>query len=100
MKKLRQGEGKWMLEKEMLGFVFDGDKKTLWLDEEKRNVLLTVLKGWVRASRGTCHGIPFSEFESVVAKVRHAFIAIPAGRGLLSPLNAVIRVEPPAVYLH
>ncbi len=45
-------------------------------------------------------GISFKEFESVTAKLRHAFTAIPAGKGLLSPCNWVLRRRPEVVYLH
>ena len=45
-------------------------------------------------------GIPFAEFESVVAKLRNAFLCIPEGRGLMSPCNKVLRLRPPVVYLH
>ena len=38
---------------------------------------------------------------SVTAKVRHAFISVPAGKGLLSPFNRVLKLQPPAVvYFH
>ena len=87
LKKLRKHEGTWMLRKEILGFEFDGEEKTLWLEERKRNVLLTVLKGWIRASAVTHAGVPFEDFRSVIAKIRHAFIAIPNGKGLLLPCN-------------
>lgn len=42
----------------------------------------------------------FSEFWSVLAKIRQSFIAIPNGIGLLSPCNAVLRKEPRFVYFH
>jgi hypothetical protein len=45
-------------------------------------------------------GIPFKEFKSVTAKLRHAFTCIPAGIGLLSPCNRVLKVQPHHVYLH
>ncbi len=61
-------------------------------EEEK---LLTVLKGWVHATAG----IPFKEFKSVVAKLRHAFTCPPAGVGLLSPCNRP-PVCPNFVYLY
>jgi len=44
-------------------------------------------------------GIPFKEFERVIAKVRHAFTAIPAGRGLLTPCNKMLQTKPPLVFL-
>ena len=63
-------------------------------------MLLTVLKQWLRGSRRAHAGIQFKEFKSVTAKLRHAFTAIPAGKGLLSPCNWVLRARPEAVFLH
>ena len=34
-----------------------------------------------------------------MAKIRHAFTAIPAGRGLLSPCNRLLAKQPPFVFL-
>ena len=92
---------RWQIcnEKVILGFEFDGINKTLWLEEAKRAYLLTVLHGWIRSSKAGMIGIPFKEFESVIAKVRHAFTAIPAGRGLLTPCNKMLQTKPPLVFL-
>jgi hypothetical protein len=98
-KKLLKGDGRYSLMKTLLGFNFDGDRKTLWLEEEKRAKLLTILHQWLRATSRK-HGIPFNEFESVVAKLRHAFTALPGGCGLLSPCNRVLKRRPPIVYFH
>jgi hypothetical protein len=86
----------------MLGFVFNGDTgpKTLWLDEEKRDKILVILQRWLRSCRNGVEGIDFGEFRSVISKIRHAFISIPNGRGLLSPCNKILRKEPPQVFLH
>jgi len=100
LKKLIKGEGQYSTRKCILGFDFNGEDKTLWLEEEKRAVLLTVLKQWLRGSRRAHAGIQFKEFKSVTAKLRHAFTAIPAGKGLLSPCNWVLRARPEAVFLH
>jgi len=35
----------------------------------------------------------------VVAKIRHAFTAIPVGRGLLTPCNKILQTKPPIIYL-
>ncbi len=99
-KKLKQGDGEYAPTKTILGFELDGKEKTIWLEEAKRAYLLTVLKGWVRAGQSSTAGIPFKDFESIVAKIRHAFTAIPAGRGLLSPCNRILQKKPPVVYLH
>ena len=78
-KKLKQLDGAYLTTKTILGFDFNGDEKTIWLEEAKQAHLLTVLHGWIRASKSCTSGIPFKEFETVVAKIRHAFTAIPAG---------------------
>ena len=63
-------------------------------------MLLAILQRWLRAARVSRQGIPFEEFEQIIAKLWHAFIAIPAGNGLLSPCNWVMRSKPSVVYLH
>ena len=40
LKKLKKLEGEWALVKDVLGFTFDGDKKTMILEEPKREFLL------------------------------------------------------------
>ena len=98
-KKLKQLDGEYSTTKSIIGFDFDGIEKTIWLEEAKRAHLLTLLHGWIRSSRtGSC-GIPFKEFETVVAKIRHAFTAIPVGRGLLTPCNKLLQSKPRLVYL-
>jgi hypothetical protein len=98
-KKLLKGEGQYSLFNTLLGFDFDGKRKTMWLEEEKRAKLLTILHSWLRAG-SLNRGIPFGEFESVIAKLRHAFTALPGGRGLLSPCNRLLKRLPPVVYFH
>ncbi len=99
MKKLHKGEGTYSTLKTLLGFDFDGKQKTLWLEEEKRSKLLTTLKGWIRSAAHE-RGLGFKEFESITAKLRHAFIALPGGKGLLSPCNRLLRRKPCVVYFH
>jgi hypothetical protein len=81
-KKLLNGEGQYDIVKTLLGFDFDGQQKKMWLEEEKRAKLLTIIHSWLRAGKRKC-GVPFVEFESVDAKLRHAFTALPGGRGIL-----------------
>jgi hypothetical protein len=96
-KKLLKGEGQYVLFKTLLGFNFDGQRKPMWLEEQKRAKLLPTLHSWIRA--GDCkRGIPFKEFESVVAKLRHTFTALPGGQGLLSPFNRLLKKQPRVVY--
>jgi hypothetical protein len=79
--------------------MFNGTDKTLWLAEEKRTLIINTLTKWIRVStnRG---GIQFTEFQSMMSKVQHAFITIPAGKGLLSPFYALLALQPKFVFLH
>ncbi len=98
-KKLLKDEGRYMLLKTLLGFEFDGNAKTLWLEDAKQEKLLSTLHLWIRnASRGT-GAIPFKQFETIVAKLRHAFTAIPVGVGLLSLCNCILAQKSQIVWL-
>ena len=83
----------------LLGFDFDGKQNTTWLEEEKQAKLLTILHSWLRAG-SLNRGIPFGEFELVIAKLWHVFTVLPGGRGLLSPCNRLLKPCLPVVYFH
>ncbi len=72
----------------------------MWLETAKREKLRTILRGWIRTGQKGTAGIPFKEFESTIAKVRHAFTCIPMGASLLSPCNRILKVKPAYVYLN
>ena len=99
LKKLMKGEGAWANVKDILGMTFDGSDKTIWLSEEKRDALLSTLKTWTRKSSKRI-GIAFDEFRTTLSKLQHAFLTVPAGKGLLSAFYVVLRVQPQLVYLH
>jgi hypothetical protein len=99
-KKLKKGEGTFHTKKCILGFEFDRDKKTIWLEKDKRAALLTILHHWIQGATKSRRGIPFAEFESVTSKLRHAFTALPEARGLLSPCNWMLKCRPLVVFLH
>jgi hypothetical protein len=99
-KKLKKKDGSWALVKDILGLTFNGEDKTVWLEDDKRKCLLTLLHGWIRSSRDSKNGIPFDEFRSVLSKIRHAFTTIPAGKGLLSPFYRILAKQPKFVFLH
>jgi hypothetical protein len=99
-KKLIKYEGRYATLKTLFGFDFNGTAKTMWLEAAKRERLLTILKSWMCTGKWGTAGIPFTEYESVILKLRHAFISIPAGAGLLSPCNRVFQARPSYVYLH
>lgn len=72
----------------------------MWLETAKREKLLTILRGWIRTGHRGAAGIPFKEFESTIAKIRHAFTCIPMGNSLLSACNRILKVKPPFIYLN
>ena len=99
LKKMLKEESMWALTKDVLGFGFDGWEKTIWLEEGKRDALLTTLHQWIRsANKGRC-GIPFDQFESVTSKLRHAFTSIPNGNGLMTPFNRILQTKAKFVFL-
>ena len=57
-KKMKKGEGLYDTKKTLLGFDFDGDAKTMWLDSAKQEKLLTILKGWIRTGKQRFRGNP------------------------------------------
>ena len=71
-----------------------------WRKTNGQCYLLTILHGWLWGASWAWAGIPFWEFELVVAKLWHAFTAIPVGKWLLSPCNWIMQVTPTVVYLH
>ena len=118
VKKLKKGDGAWALQKDVLGFEFDGEKRTLLLDEGKRNALLSTLKEWTRLAqrravkrkpahkRGNRGGrqpssarIDFKEFRRVICQLRNAAICVPAGRGLLSESSKLASKETKFVFI-
>ncbi len=58
-KKLQKGDGTFENKKCILGFDFDGNRKTMWLEEEKRAALLTILHQWLCGAAKLKRGIPF-----------------------------------------
>jgi hypothetical protein len=52
LKKLKQLEGQWALEKEILGFDFDGEDKSMILATQKRDFILDTLRLWAVGQTG------------------------------------------------
>ena len=85
-KKLKKKDGEWAHIKELLGWTFNGEKKTMELSTEKAVALLGDLKAILRTKRA----VRFKIFEKTMGKARNACIGIPAGRGMFSPINAIL----------
>ena len=92
-RKLRKGDGACATVKDILGMTFDGTVKTIWLSETKRDALLSTLKAWTRKASKRI-GIAFDEFRTTLSKLQHAFLTVPAGKGLLSAFYVILRTQP------
>ena len=94
LKKLRKGEGAWMVRKDILGWTFDGKNKTMELEEEKRSKLMATTKAALRAK----HGVPFKDFNRMTGKMRHAAMGVPGSEGVFTPFNRVLARQPSHVW--
>ena len=94
-KKIKKGEARWETLKEVLGWLFDGQQKSIQLPEDKVEKILEVIRKMLRSKVGT----PFSEFRKLMGKLQHAAIGVPAGKGLMTPLNHQLAKEPKTVWL-
>ena len=82
LKKLHQGDGLWETRKELLGWIFDGVRRCIQLPEQKVTSLLKELHQAVRSK-----AMPYKAFEKLRGRLRHACIGIPAGKGLMGPID-------------
>lgn len=82
LKKLREDkEGVWAFRKEILGWIFDGIARTIELPPGKLHKIRSQVKELLRTGH-----TKLPDFQTLVGKLLHATLAIPNGKGLLSPL--------------
>lgn len=76
LKKLKTCDGAWALHKDLLSIILDGNvgPKNIWLEEVKREMLLSTLHKWIWMYGCISKSIPFLEFYSIIYKIQHAFI--------------------------
>jgi hypothetical protein len=93
-KKLRKGGARWDTTKEGLGYLLDGNARTVQLPPARVDVLLSELRSILRKRR-----IPLKRFRSIVGRLQHAARILPAARGFFAPLNNALHGLPPFVGL-
>jgi hypothetical protein len=86
MKKLLQGDGLWTVRKEILGWVFDGARRCIELPPDKVAKLTAEIHQVTRKQ-----ALARKPFEQLRGRLRHACIGIPAGKGLMGPIDAELR---------
>ena len=89
LKKLRKGDGAWALRKDVLGWTFDGENKTVELQEDRVRDLRKGLKDMLRSRTA----IPLNTFQKVAGKLQHASMGVPGGKGLFTPINKQLGKE-------
>ena len=79
------GDGIWAVRKEVLGWIFDGILRTMELPPAKVTSLLDTLSTAI--SSKWC---PLKEFRTLLGKLQHAAMAMPAGKSILTPLHKFV----------
>jgi hypothetical protein len=86
LKKLRQGDGMWDIRKEILGWIFDGAKRCIELPPDKVERIQQEIRAIVRHKQ-----VPRRHLEKLRGRLRHACIGLPAGKGLMGPIDAALK---------
>jgi len=84
-KKLNNGNGLWATQKEILGWVFDGITRCISLPTHKVKSLLHELHTMARQNMATLR-----DLQCLQGNLIHTAHGMPNGKGLLSPLMALI----------
>lgn len=86
MKKLEKGEGVWEVEKEILGWIFNGLHRTIAYPDDKFAKIKKLLKEATRKNK-----IKFKKLEKLNGKLRHASIGMPWIKGLFTPIIQALK---------
>jgi hypothetical protein len=87
-KKLISGDGIWSVRKEVLGWIFDGIVRTMELPPAKVTSLLGTLSAAISSKR-----CPLKDFRTLLGKLQHAAMAMPAGKSILTPLHKFVEAN-------
>ena len=71
----------------------DGATQCIKLDREKESATVVDLHKIVRMKKG----VPFKKVGKLIGKIRHAAIAVPTGKSLMTPFNKILQVKPQIV---
>jgi len=93
-KKLAAGDGNFDTKKEMIGFVFDGVKRTVHLPPAKAAPYIKETHTLLRRKT-----VPLKKLQMLVGKLWHASIILPTAKGFFSPLNDAMHGNPKLIGL-
>jgi hypothetical protein len=93
-KKSAQGDGNFESTKDMIGFQFDGIKRTVRLPTEKAKDCVKEIHTVLRWKT-----VPLKTLQMLVGKLRHASIILLEAKGFFTPLNRAMHGNPKTVGL-
>ena len=93
--KLKKGDGNFDTTKEMIGFRFCGIKRTVCLPAAKAKRFIKETHTMLRRKR-----IPLKLLQTVVGKLRHAAVILPAARGFFTPINNIMNTTERSITLN
>jgi hypothetical protein len=88
-KKLGQGKGNFNSTKDMIGFRFNGIKRTMQLPPEK-------VAAYIRETHRILRQkfVPLKTVQGIVGKLQHASIILQAAKGFFTPIDAAMQGNP------
>ena len=92
--KLKKGDGNFESKKDMIGFRFDGIKRTVHLPPEKAAAYIRETHRILRRK-----SVPLKILQCVIGKLRHASIILPVARGFFTPINVAMKGSPKKIIL-
>ena len=90
-KKILRGEADWETSKEVLGWLVDGDKRTVQLSPDKAEAYAKEIKLLLR--KGS-RRVQLKRFREIVGKLRFAALCLPTGKSFMTPLNMALKGLP------
>ena len=93
--KLGKGDGNFRTLKTLIGFIFHGIKQTVCLPKEKAQLYIKEAHAMLRRRK-----IPVKSLQTIVGKLRHAALILPATQGFFTPLNKVMKSQEKSVILN
>ncbi len=88
-KKQKQGNGDFSTMKDMIGFRFDGIKRTIHLPPKKAQAYMKETHQILRQKL-----VPIKKLQALVGKLRHASMILPAAKGFFTLLNDAMKGDP------
>jgi hypothetical protein len=94
LKKLERGDAQWDHEKEILGFLVNGETKTVQLPKSKADDIVGEIKRILKKKH-----VQLKRYRRVVGKLRHVALIMHGTKGLFSPINKALQGDPRVIGL-